>query len=57
MPKRKTMNLPNELRVKMSDGLVNDMEKFVEYSGMNYSDFTRMAIIEYINNHKILLSD
>ena len=53
--KVRQMDLPCELRVKLASGITNDLEKIANYLGMDYSNITRMALIEFINNHKEIL--
>jgi len=45
------VNTPCELRIRLTEKMANDLEKMREYTGMDYTNMTRMAIVEFINNH------
>lgn len=49
------LDLPCELRIRLADGITDDLELISKYTGMDYSNITRMALIEFVNNHKEIL--
>ena len=56
MSKLKTIDFKGELRIRLSENMAKDLEQIAKYTGMDYTNLTRMALIEYMNNHKIMLS-
>jgi hypothetical protein len=56
MGRLKTVNLPTELRIRLSEEMSNDLVKASVYTGMDFTNLTRMALIEFLNNHKDLLN-
>ena len=54
MSKLKTVHFKGEMRIRLSENMAMDLERMAEYTGMDYTNLTRAALIEYINNHKTM---